>query len=233
MPDTYPTGTDLQVFLVSASLISNPPTPAQGFMDYHSAMLAAVDEFERLTGYTPFLSDGTSTPRTFDGPGSPILPLNAGLLSLTSLTINTTPYTQNQQFVLSPPDAANNRRPYTYLDFGSGWGGSAGNVGDWGFGFGVGSQVGLGTLGTGRRSIVVTGVWGYSLTLPFDVKRALLHRGAVELAPDLMHAVSAGVSQRTEGDETVKYSAKLFGEQMAEWRANFNETATRYRLFSM
>jgi len=229
-----PGSADLQRFLIASGLFSNPPTAAQKYMDLRGAMDAAKEEFERLTGYLPFLSSGEQETRTFDGPESSILQLRAGLLSLTSLVINTVTYTENSQFVLQPTDAPGRRLPYTYVDFGSGWqSGGYGLGSDFASGFGAGSAVGLGYVGGGRRAISITGVWGYCATLPADVKQALISFGAARVAPRLMHSVTGGLKQQKVGNDSWTWGENFFGGQMSAWDAEFQEAVRKYRLFRL
>lgn len=231
---TYPVGDELAEFLVSCGMLSNGLTDIQKFIDFDGAMSAASAEFERLTGYLPFLSSGTEQTRVFDGPGCSLLQLRSGLLSMSSLVINTVTYTVNQQFVLQPTDAPERGLPYTYLDFGSGW-----NSGDWNIGsefqLGAGSLVGLGTLGSGRRAISVTGVWGFCLTLPADVRQALLSWGAARVAPRLMHSITGGLKQQKAGNDSWTWSESMFSAQINAWKCEMTEVANRpgYRLFRL
>lgn len=64
----YPFSSELAAFLYSSGLISAAPTAQQQQMEYDSAIAAAVAEWERETGWVPFLS-GSSTTRYYDPPG--------------------------------------------------------------------------------------------------------------------------------------------------------------------
>jgi len=231
----YPGGLDLSIYLVSTGLLpASSQSLSQQLMDMDGVMGAVSAEFERATGYLPFLSDGTSATRVFDGPEGSILQLRAGLISLSNLTINTTVYTENTQFVLQPTDGAARNLPYTYVDFGSGWGGSGYGVGD--FGFGAGNQIGLGYVGGGRRAISITGVWGYASTLPLDVKDALLARACVRLAPRLALQVSGGLySERRLNSETRYGGGKVsvLSQEVQMWQSQYEAAVNAYRLFRL
>ena len=108
----YPTGEELRNWLTGAGMLDTPISQAASLIDYEGAVAAAVLRWERDTGYSPFL--GVSQTRTFDPPGpergipgyfAPLpgsisgrglggiggsnkLFVRAGLLALTTLTVN-------------------------------------------------------------------------------------------------------------------------------------------------
>ena len=90
--------------------------------------LAAVDEWENLTGWTPFLSPEGALDQTWhfhpDAASlarNGVLKFGGGLLSLTSLSFNGRDYSLNDEFfsraVLKPDNARAKRKPYFYLAF--------------------------------------------------------------------------------------------------------------------
>jgi len=64
----YPSSAELGAFLYSSGLITAPASAQQSQMFFDEAINAAVTEWERETGWVPFLSSGSTT-RYYDPPG--------------------------------------------------------------------------------------------------------------------------------------------------------------------
>lgn len=116
---------------------------------------AAIIRWQHLTRFYPFLSTGVDETRRFSPPESAVLPLKAGVLTLTSLTVHVYPgssgtvLTVNEDFWLMPEDAAEKGQPYRWIQFRRWWHGLP-------------------------RSMVIIGKWGYSLTVPDDAWEAVM-----------------------------------------------------------
>ena len=87
-----------------------------------AGLASAVSEFERLTGWEPFLADnravGLTEVRFFDAPDpGGYLDLSAGLLDLVSVSVHGTAYTLDQNVYLRPSNGARQNKPYTQLQF--------------------------------------------------------------------------------------------------------------------
>lgn len=116
----------------------------------------AVGEWEHMTGWFPFIGDTADVTRRYDPPGPDphttgyfmarggfvTMKLNAGLLSVTSLTIGKTVFTpgtvltKDVDYFLLPFDAPFKHKPYTEIRFAYPiWGisGSIEIVGKWGY----------------------------------------------------------------------------------------------------
>ncbi len=145
----YPTGSDLSTYLIATGQITAAPA---SLLYYNDVMSAVALDWEKDTGWVPFLA-GASASRTFDGGEGYRLFLPVGIISLSALTIDGSAYTVDTDFYLAHQFKGG---PYMAVDFP----------------FYVGGD---------RRAIVITGVFGYQTTLDKAVERALLMRGGREI----------------------------------------------------
>jgi hypothetical protein len=195
---------DLKDYLIAAGLYSDPPSAIQSLLDLEGALNAAVERWNDLTHYWPFVSTGvTNETRYFDPPNSRLLDLNSGLLQLSSLTtdheylaggtnsLSTGNTRQNlQDFRLKPTDAAPKGKPWTYMEIGWNPSGIAG-------------------------SIAVSGEWGYctSANVPAAVRRGILAIAADLLMPQVsMQITRGGLSMLQRGDETKRWDLSAMAE---------------------
>ncbi len=231
MPAALPTVNDLYAMLYGAGVISaNPPTGAQASLDYAGELAAAIEDFERATGYIPFLADTVDVTLTFS-PGDIDWPPHdyphldfgksggpGGIVSVTSLRTGVsqsssgTLLTQGVDYVLRPANAALKSRPYTYLEFIKapqfGYYGLAGDV----------------------DSIKIVGKRGYWSTVPDLAFQGMLAGAARRLVPALAAAVRRGASGWKEGDVSVTYGAKgPFSAQRDDWEAQEKRAIARFR----
>jgi hypothetical protein len=137
------------------------------------ALDGAAREFERRTQYRPFLSDGLTETRLFDSAPNTYLDLRAGLLSVSSLTVNGQPYAQGTQFWLKPDNAPAEGKPFTAIDFSG--------LREFGYAQLYSPLTTLFFPGFGHQSVAVTGVWGYCLQLPPDVWQAVMVKAAASV----------------------------------------------------
>lgn len=158
MPSSWPSTTDLTSFLGAISGL----TYSSGLVT-SSRVTAAVRWLERETGWIPF--QGASATRTFDPPGSGasylanykggerFLRLDAGLVSVTSMTVGTTAFTEGTDFWLM-----GNSAPYQVIEFA------------------------VPVLGA-ARSVSIVGVWGFcaAASIPDDAWQAVLYHAAGEV----------------------------------------------------
>ena len=219
---TYPTDADLEAFLSNLSL------PVPPGLDLEAKIAAAIADWETATGWRPYLAardaDGNplATTRLFDPPGSSgagrsspgrgarCLYLRAGLLSLTSLAVGVVPdptgnytdgigtagtlLTQNLNFYLRPQDAGYRGEGFTEVEF-------------------------LSPIRGVPQSVAVTGVWGRTLTLPGDVREAILQMAAMQCVPEMQMALSNGLVKIDDVQFVTGDSSPLFviAEQ---WKAS-------------
>jgi hypothetical protein len=223
-------GDALLSYVTGMGLLEDPPTAAELALDYDGAVQAGIADWEEATRWRPFKASATPTTRHFNGPESNLLPLRAGLLSLTSLAINNVVYTENQQFVLGVPNAPEKGRPYTYVDFGTSPFGSSW-VDTWG-----GNFANLGVIGGGRRIIAITGLWGFCTSVPADAKRAVLGRAFCHLVPQLSLQISGGLVSSRDQNSEVRFAggkgSPLLSE-MTTLQTEFDNKVLRYRRSGM
>jgi len=210
---SYPTGTDLLEYMTDAGYTLTRP------LSLSAKIKAACAEWDRGTGYIPFVSDGTVTTRYYNPPGAnrggsglaaigggSFLDLEAGLTSLTSLTVTNIVYTLGTQFYLEDVNAPAKGRPYEMIRF---------TMPVWG----------------NRQCIAVTGVFGFCLKLPDDAREAILQRGMALCAPQMSLKKTGGVTVRKQGDEEIRYSDKGVGVgETSAWNDYFHERMTFYKL---
>lgn len=160
----YPTDSDV------AALAASVPLPS-GFA-FTGMAEAAVDEWERRTGYRPFLGSGTVETRMYDPPGpnrrtlsgysllggGRLLDLGSGLYGLTSVSIGVgpdapgTPLTLGTDLWLEPLNADLIGVPWQRIRFRA-------------------PVFGL------ESSVAVAGLFGYGATIPEDAWQAIARLG--------------------------------------------------------
>lgn len=202
----WPTESEFAHFLIGAGMLSQSVTALQGFLDFQGALDAAVERWNDLTGYWPFLSTGeTDEYRDFAQPNSGVLDLNGGLITFTSLTTGNEYLSYGslqdgeeqlnvRDFRLMPMDAPQRKKPWTYAE--TGW---------WGAGSGI---------------IRVTGEWGYcnEANLPSAARRAVMALAAQQISPQV-EAVrrQGGLVKLQRGDETKQWGAEV-GQLESMWQ---------------
>jgi hypothetical protein len=183
---------------------------------------AAVAEWDRRTGYQPFLS-GASATRRFDPPnsgrvpgfwtyrgGRKILDLRAGVTAVTQVSAyvsaddSGTELTVDEDYWLLPLNAAERSSPYTQIEFRSPKFGQA-------------------------ASIEVTGTWGFADTVPDDAYLAVLNYAAANVLSVIREALMAGVVEWKEGDISERSSIENIAKLGEGWRAEFDKAVRRYR----
>lgn len=203
----WPDAAEFTDFLTASGLISSPPTALQSLLDLEDMLDAAVERWNEMTGYYPFLSNGdTQEIRTFPSPfPARILdfaPYQGGLVAFTSLTVGVTStvssgtaYTTDYHFRLLPRDAGQRKKPWTQIEFlyspGSPWDGE----------------------------VDIKGEWGYctDANLPRSARRAVMALAALDCLPLLLAHFSSGLIRWTEGDVTKQFGSPQ--EAKAGWQA--------------
>lgn len=224
MPAAMPTHIELREYLMGAGVLESVLTDAQKSIDLSGTAAAAIADWERDTHWEPFLSSGQDVTLTFS-PGDvlyppnelPMLDLDGGVLSVTSLTVGVTQtnpgtvLTQDTDFFLMPGRAPRKGKPYTYIEF------YRANFASFGW---MGAPV--------PNSIVLVGKTGYSLTVPDDVFQSVLYRGAKRLGPQLS-AKFGGLTGWSEADAKETYGADPFAAFLDRAGEAYSETVKRYR----
>jgi hypothetical protein len=209
MPAAYPTATDLQTLLVTTGILDSPATAPLDTLDRAGAIAAAVAEWERQTGYQPFLAAGVDSSRYYDGPESERLLLDGGLAANpTYVKVGGSTYTLNSEYWVKPDNALVKGQPIGWIEF-------------------------AGVLGPTRRLIEIAGRWGYATTVPDDAWQAILAGAAVLLYPVLALEIGRGISAIDLHDLRISYSrpgtAGPLSNEVAAWRAQWRAGVSRYR----
>jgi hypothetical protein len=213
MPDQMPTGADLEAYLVTLGLYT-AGSAELGALELEGKAAAAVVEWETRTGYRPFLANGSDTTRIYDPPYTRFLELAAGVLSVSALMTGVgvaspgTARAEGTDFWLERAQAAYEDAPFEVVTFACSPGGA-------------------------RRSITITGRWGYAATVPDDAWQAILARGAWLCAPQAAMSMGGGAEVVRVLSSEVRYPSAATGgplaAQQAAWTALFEAAVRRYK----
>lgn len=183
---------------------------------------AAQNEWESRTGRIPFLEDTADVARVYNPPGhkpamgahgggEQVLPLGAGLLVCTSVTVNSA-VLPTTDYHLMPLNAAVKGKPYEWIEF---------DYPIWGL----------------RGTVSVLGRWGYARfvtghtdqwQIPSEVFQACLRIGAFTAATDYLQSIfSSPSTKRTKDMELVQDSFRELGQGWGEFA---ERVIGRYRL---
>jgi hypothetical protein len=189
MPSTHPTATDLQALYASTGLVPNPAVAPFSSIAWAAYVATAIAAFAEATGRT--FGVGTAAPsvaRTFDPPRNSraLLQLGAEALSIASVTVSGAVQVLNTDYYLGPPNADAEGKPWSWIEFASPFSNPL-------------------TVAA-RKSVVVTGVWGYSVNVPDDVWDAELKYAGWLAAPLVALKISKGLSMLRGGDEERRFS---------------------------
>ena len=188
---------------------------------------AAVNEFEMLTGRTPFLSATSASSGYFDPPGAmshsfqypwkgggKILELDSGYTQIDAVVTGHTVDNTGQVLDITrqcrflPLNYADKNLPIDAIEFPFPiWGSSS--------------------------SVVIVGKRGYSSTIPADVWQAVLARASSRFAPQLTILISGGASELSEADVKVKFGGSsgsyFIQAQATQWDQQFDSVVNRYK----
>jgi hypothetical protein len=170
----YPVGSDLAAALVARGILTAVPADTTELSDIMSGVCT---EFERDSGWLPFLYPGGETTRTFDPPTTPVLFLNVGLLDITTFEVSDTAQVAGEDYWLEPAGSG----PYTRIRFAYQPAGEP-------------------------QSIEINGEWGYTTVLPADLERALIGKAVAVYLRDTANAYVGigGVPTRIKQDDVEK-----------------------------
>lgn len=211
MPAAYPTDAEIAAFLLSDGITVPAGYAVSGYAE------SASSEFEQETGYVPFLSSGVDSPRTFDPPGAAPLPsgysatfggrrillLRAGLLVLTSVVSNGAALPATQ-YRLLPLNSLVINRPYQVVEF---------LVPIWG----------------PASSLVLTGHWGFSATVPDDVFQAILRIAAANILRDMGEANLLTPNKWVDGVSSESFDTDRYSNYGKAWHAYADRVISRYK----
>ena len=212
MPNAYPVDSDITA-LINGSGITLP----SGYSTSGYAA-AAIDEWEKLTGFIPFLNTEGSSAQTFDPPGvrpnaksygslyggERVMALKGGLVSVASVVSSGQTMVLGTDYRLRPGNAAAKGKPFTWIEFA---------YPIWGL----------------PDSVVVTGVFGYcSGSIPQTAWDAIVRIGAAMVARDVLQGIYASPTDIKEGDEAVQQDS--FRDLGQAWEAYSARMVDFYKL---
>ena len=214
MPDytQYPLMADVRNLLMSSAFW---PTDAnkQVLAEEQASIgaLAVGAEWERRTGWTPFLADAAASTWYWDytDPYGE-LSFDGGFVSVSSVTINGTAQTLNTQYVLEPRNAGNIGRPYTHLNMRYGY-----------------STM---TYPSTANAIAVTGRRGFCTTLPADVWQTLQDAAALialTSVENLQSIASIGMDGFNKSFDVVGIVTQK--DLLTTWSKNFDIRVQQYQ----
>lgn len=201
----WPTEAEVGAIMVSSGLASVAPDDD----DITPYLNAAIAEWERQTGFRPWLQEDDAASYYYDGPGSTgILDLRAGFCTVTAIATGITydddtgtALTANRDYILEPLGAREADRPFTQVRFLVSW--------------------------TNRpRSIKVTGIKGFDDEIADGVWLAVA-REAARLAVEDLTESGGDVDRVKQGQVEIEYSSES-GSMLAKWGKSFQMLAASY-----
>jgi hypothetical protein len=214
----YPSASDLDAFFVSTGLIASSSDTPYASIDRGSKCAAASADFERRTRRTMIAQSST---RLFDVPWDRlgVLDVADDLLSADTVMVDGATLVEGLQYWLLPYDAVQKGRPYTHIE--------------------MAFIPTPGPLSSYRRTVSVTGSWGYGTEIPDEVWGSVLAWAAALCAPEIALNISKGLALWHEGDEEERYGglgvAGPLAREAAEWTEMYQSTVrswTRYMSWS-
>lgn len=214
----YPAATAVSAYVAGAG-VSVPTGFTSAMFDTHA--YAAVNEWERLTDYRPFLAAMAAVSLYFDPPGPnrttelrggyQRLVLDRGFTVISEvrsgITVDDTAgtvLTAGTDYRLWPVNAPSDSQPYTCIDF-------------------IAVQRGE------PNSVKVTGTAGYSATINAEVYQAVLELAAGHAMASLAQGIGSGAVEWDEGDVSERRSIELVQKLGEQWRTKARTTAMQYR----
>lgn len=198
----YPTEQELAEFCIDAKLIPGFPVD---FTPYFTAIESAISNWEKTTGWQPFLNlDEDDTDRVFRHLTGSLCDFNGGFASIDEIKYDddTEAATEHDDYVLYP-EHSYPKRFLKCLTFPS-------------------------------RKITVTGKFGYCIELPDDVKQAILAFGAAQVATQLNGTGQmVKIKQGDVEYQYAEGSSVNPTTQYAQWTTQFKTVAARYRKGAM
>lgn len=221
----YPTDTDLVSFLKALDIWNDSLTPyASGFVE------SAVNKFEMLTGYVPFLASTTPVSSYYDPAGSVSqsyyypwrggqknIELDGGFVSISNVIVGWNPSnpgntmqlpgSPNPNLRFLPINHEQKKVPIDEIEF---------FFNNWGI----------------PGSVVVVGLRGYSLTVPSDVWYAILYEAAAMFIPSVGILLDDGLVSVKEADVELKWPSDggILGKQAEAWHKIFTNVVSRYKI---
>jgi hypothetical protein len=153
--------------------------------DKRAAIARAIRKWEHDSGWRPFLANEEDETRIIDGPEGRMIFPTFGILSLTSFSIDGTDYVADTSYWLQ--SRWGDDGPYTAIEFD-------------------------GYITGARRAVELVGKFGYTLTLPEDVKDALLSYAAWGLYAQIT-GIDGELKREKQGPVEFEYQQPRDGGQ--------------------
>jgi len=210
MPATNPTADDLQRYLAAAGLIDVSPASPFTFVDLAQRVASAQSDFEGRIGRTLLATLGS---RTYDPPTTTVLPqrlfLNADLAgNPTALSIGGIVKVLDADYFMGSENSDADGLPFQWIEFPN-------------------------YVTAVRKSIVVTGYWGYALTIPDGAWAAMLARAAYLSHPELAAAITQGMIRFTDEGFGANFGREPMDWLRDQWDAIYEAGVARYRRLSV
>lgn len=202
---TYPQPSDLTTLLNSLNLGIDSTN-----LDLATAVDSARQEFEGDCGRVMI---ATTQTRYYDPPTNlkGVLILDNDLLTIASLVYNGTTLVQNTDYWIAPYNSGVDSSPIKRIEFNLRW------------------QTLSPPL---KRSIVITGTWGYASQCPILAWKAILYRAAWILRSQIALQIGGGTVERMAGDERQKYQsgsgASAISSAADDWAKVYDEAVEKY-----
>lgn len=206
----YPSGDELRLYLEAAGFTVSDALAGT----LQTAADAGRDAFERAAN-RKMLGDRADVARPFDPPANRDSLLSIDdLCSFTSLRLE--PYggtvetlERDRDFWLEPVEAEARREPWTRVRFRRRWMQPLGDA--W------------------RRSVRITGRWGYGLGIPDDAYEAMIAAGLLGRQAILAQSLTGGLVSFTEGNTREDYGSRPLDHWRAQWESLYTAAVARYR----
>lgn len=205
----YPTSAELQAFLEGCGITVVASLSAQ-FTNFLNSALAELENKINRTILAP-----ASETKYFDPPmGRDQILFIPDMCSVTSvvytpLSGTSTTFTANDDYFLQPYDALSRYRPYTQIQFDHKWYGPL--------------------LNGSRRSLAITGRYGYWTAIPDDIYQAVMYIAATNALMMAGASASAGVESKKIEDFEVRYGNQPYNSLVTSWKGTVSEVINDYR----
>lgn len=174
MPAEYPTIADMEARLEEMGI-----TPAADAL-LTADLTGAIDRWEELTGFAPFLADDANTDWYYQPSGTNLIDFDGGFVEISAVKTSVSYANPSgvvavlgRDYTPKPDNATSRNKPYTYLKFA----------------FPLASET--------EATVKVTGKKGYAVSIKQDVWNAIL---AYALAP----TIAQSIIKSSEGAQKVK-----------------------------
>lgn len=206
----YPTPDDVEALLKSASFWPTDSNKADfARLQAQIGAAAARDEWETVTGWSPFLAASTATTRTFETTDhTGYLDLSGGALSIQSVQLGPTSLTLGSHFTPQPSNAPQQQKPFTGLRF-----------------------LNRTYPHTPPHQISVTGQWGYCASVPGDAWQAVLQKAALIVLTQIENLQSIASISQDGFSKAYDVVGIVTQKDLATgiWNKDFAKIAARYK----